>query len=200
MKIHRLVVGELHTNCYIVVSQKGNAFIIDPGDDAGQIQAFCRKEAIDLKFIVNTHGHIDHIKADRDLNLPVYAHEDDARMISSPEKNIMTSFFGTFMPVVPSRLLKDGDSVVLDEMVFRVIHTPGHTSGGICLFSQKVLFSGDTLFRDGVGRTDFPGASSERLSDSLKKLSLLGKDTVVYPGHGGRTTIGRELSRQESHG
>ncbi len=194
MKIHRLVVGELNTNCYIVASEKNNAFIIDPGDNAGQIQEFCQREAINLEFIVNTHGHIDHIKANDDLKLPLYAHEDDAQMISIPEKNLMTAFFGTFTPVVPKRLLKDGDSIVLDEMVFHVIHTPGHTQGGICLLAGKVLFSGDTLFRGGVGRTDFPGASSVILESSLKKLSLLDKDTVVYPGHGGQTTIGRELS------
>lgn len=195
MKIHKLVVGELRTNCYIVVSKDNNAFIIDPGDDVAQIQAFCRQKGIALQFIVNTHGHIDHMKANHALKLPVYVHEEDAEMIRFPEKNMMVSFFGTFAPVEPARLLKDGDSIELDEIVFHVIHTPGHTRGGICLLADKILFSGDTLFRDGIGRTDFPGASSRDISVSLEKLSLLAKDTVVYPGHGGQTTIGRELTR-----
>lgn len=193
MKIHKIVVGELSTNCYIVVSEKKNAFIIDPGDEADAIGGFCRQEGIALKFIVNTHGHIDHIKADRALNLPVYLHEKDAAMAGACEKNFMTSFFGAFESIVPERLLKDGDIISLDEMSFRVIHTPGHTSGSICLSAEKALFSGDTLFRDGVGRTDFPGASAADLRDSLIKLSRLDKDTVVYPGHGGQTTIEREL-------
>ncbi|MFH1692639.1 MAG: MBL fold metallo-hydrolase [Candidatus Omnitrophota bacterium] len=193
MIIHKLVVGELRTNCYIVVSENNNAFIIDPGDNAAGIQAFCQQKGVVPQFIVNTHGHIDHIKANDALKLPVYVHEDDVEMVSSPVKNMMTSFFGTFTPVVPERRLKDGDSIELDGMIFHVIHTPGHTRGCICLSADKILFSGDTLFRDGVGRTDFPGASSEDLDVSLKKLSLLDKDTVVYPGHGGQTTIGCEL-------
>lgn len=195
MKIHKLVVGELNTNCYIVVSRQDNAFVIDPGDSAGRILDFCRKQHISLKFIINTHGHIDHIKADDELKLPVYAHPNDADMISCPGKNMMISFFGAFTPVVPERLLEDGDTVVLDELTFKVIHTPGHTSGGLCLFAEGVLFSGDTLFRGGVGRTDFPGASPKELAGSLRKLSVLDENTAVYPGHGPQTTIGRELPR-----
>lgn len=189
-----MTVGALATNCYIVVSQKGNGFIIDPGDDAKEIKAFLSKQHIAAKFIVNTHGHIDHIKADADLGLPVYAHEAEREMISEPEKNVMTSFFGSFKPVIPMRLLKDGDTIELDEMVFKVIHTPGHTMGSICLFGDRVLFSGDTLFKDGVGRTDIPGSSYESLQGSLKKLALLPEVVKVYPGHGAQTTVGRELN------
>ena len=193
MKIDKLVVGELATNCYIVQSEKGNAFLIDPGDDVSMISEFLAKHSIKALFIVNTHGHIDHIRADAGLGLPVYIHEDDSGMVSDPRKNPMVVFFGTFKPVVPQRLLKDGDKIVLDEMAFTVIHTPGHTRGCLCLLGNNVLFSGDTLFRDGVGRTDIPGSSPKLMEGSLKKLSKLQKDTVVYPGHGPETTIGREL-------
>jgi glyoxylase-like metal-dependent hydrolase (beta-lactamase superfamily II) len=193
MKIYKVVVGSLDTNCYIVASEKKSAFIVDPGDDVARIRKVLDDEKLRAQFIVNTHGHIDHIKADADLKLPVYIHENDGDLVRDPEKNLMTTFFGSFKPVIPQRLLKDGDTIELDEMVFKVIHTPGHTRGGICLWNAEVLFSGDTLFRDGVGRTDFPGASSELLGQSLKKLSALDPAVRVYPGHGASTSVGREL-------
>jgi len=96
---------------------------------------------------------------------------------------------------VPGRLLKDADSVTLDELSFKVIHTPGHTAGCICLSGAGILFSGDTLFKNGIGRTDFPGASATDMKSSLERLSHLDKATIVYPGHGPETTIGREFSR-----
>ena len=193
MKINKIVVGELDTNCYIVSAGSGAAFIIDPGDEPLRIKKFLDDHKLKAAFIVNTHGHIDHIKANSDLGLPVYVHEDDRDMIAIPEKNLMSVFFGTFKPVVPTRLLKDGDIIALDELEFKVIHTPGHTQGCLCLLGEGILFSGDTLFRNGVGRTDFPGASSQSLEESLHRLSGLKSDIVVYPGHGQETTIGREL-------
>lgn len=193
MRVTRLCVGVLDTNCYIVSSSKNNAFIIDPGDNAPDIKDTLSRENLKAKFIINTHGHVDHIKANLYFNLAVYAHKLDAQMISNPEKNDMVSFFGTFEPVSPARLLEEGDSVALDELVFKVIHTPGHTPGGICLFGEGVLFSGDTLFKNGVGRTDIPGSSYNDLKTSLKKLSLLDGSTVVYPGHGPKTTIKDEF-------
>lgn len=193
MKIHKLVVGSLGTNCYIVSSRKGNAFVIDPGDEASKIKKFISKEKLNVRFVVNTHGHIDHIKSDSELGFPVYVHKEDADMVSDPQKNHMVSFFGSFKPVVPERLLVEGDILELDELKFEVIHTPGHTQGGICLFGQGVLFSGDTLFKNGVGRTDLPESSYGLLERSLRKISKLGSGTIVYPGHGGETTIGVEF-------
>ena len=104
MKIFKLVVGSLGTNCYIVVSEKGNAFIIDPGDEAEKIKSFLAKRKLIARFVVNTHGHIDHIKADAEIALPVYLHQDDREMIVDPAKNMMTAFFGTFDPVTPEAL------------------------------------------------------------------------------------------------
>ena len=193
MKIHKLVVGGLSTNCYVVVSEKGNAFIVDPGDDADRIRDFLSQNNIKAQFIVHTHGHFDHIKADAALGLPVYIHEKDASLIQSPHNSPMSELFGPVEAVTPQRLLKDTDEIILDELVFKVIDTPGHTPGGICLLGDGILFSGDTLFRDGVGRTDFPGASSRQLQNSLKKLFNLRAETVVYPGHGPETTIQKEL-------
>ncbi|OIO35655.1 MAG: hypothetical protein AUJ74_05405 [Candidatus Omnitrophica bacterium CG1_02_44_16] len=192
MKIYKVIVGELQTNCYIVASDKGNAFIIDPGDDVEKIRDVLKERMLKAVFIINTHGHIDHIKANAALKLPLYIHEKEKDMVADPRKNLMTLFFGAFTAVKPERLLKDGDRVELDELSFEVIHTPGHTMGGICLLGGGVLFSGDTLFYNGVGRTDFPGASHAELLKSLKKLSFLKEDIRVYPGHGPNTTIGRE--------
>ncbi len=193
MKIFSLPVGTLQTNCYVVASQKGRAFIIDPGDEAAKIRALIEKNGLQPQFIVNTHGHIDHIKADTALGLAVYIHEDDKTMVSGPENNYMAVFFGSFDSVKPSRLLKDGDMVELDELSFRVIHTPGHTAGGICLYGHGVLFSGDTLFKGGIGRTDIPGSDPAQMQASLKRLSQIDGQTIVYPGHGAETTVGREL-------
>jgi hydroxyacylglutathione hydrolase len=194
MKIFKLTVGSLATNCYIVASEKNNAFIIDPGDEASKIKNFLMQRKITARFVVNTHGHIDHIKADAALGLPVYVHQKDSGMIADPTKNAMTVFFGKFNPVVPARLLKDGDTVTLDELEFKVVHTPGHTPGCICLSRKDILFSGDTLFKNGIGRTDLPDSSEKLMRESLEKLSLLPKNTVVYPGHGPETSIGEELS------
>lgn len=193
MKITRLSLGVLDTNCYIVSSEKGNAFIIDPADSADEIKDALRRDDLAAKFIVNTHGHIDHIKADAVLSLPVYIHSLDAEIISDPQKNHMISFFGGFEPVVPERLLEEGDLIKLDELTFKVIHTPGHTHGCICIYGEGVLFSGDTLFKNGIGRTDIPRSSATDMENSLKKLSALDPDTVVYPGHGPKTSIRSEF-------
>lgn len=195
MKITRVVVGSLQTNCYIVASQKDRAFIIDPGDEASKIRDALKKNNLTPVFIVNTHGHIDHIKANAALGLPVASHEDERQMVTDPKKNDMTVFFGGFDPVVPERPLKDGDIIELDELRFQVIHTPGHTPGGICLLGHGAVFTGDTLFKDGIGRTDFPGASDEAMQESLRKLSELDGSLVVYPGHGPQTTIAHELTK-----
>lgn len=192
MMIKRLVVGELDTNCYVVASQDKNAFIVDPGDDAQVIGSFLKEHDLTGRFIINTHGHIDHIKANFDLGLDVYIHSRDARLISDPGSNPMTFFFGGFQPVVPSRLLEEGDLCVLDELSFKVLHTPGHTAGCICLSGEGVLFSGDTLFKNGIGRTDFPGASSVQIEESLRKICAYEDEIVVYPGHGSETSLGRE--------
>lgn len=193
MEISRLVGGFLSTNCYIVASNRARAFVIDPGDDAGKVRGFLKKKGLQAHFIVNTHGHLDHIRADKNLGLPVYIHEKDAAMLVHPETVSLPVFLGNVDAVEPSRLLKDGDTVALDELVFTVIHTPGHTPGSLCLWGGGVLFSGDTLFKDGIGRTDFPGASSAAMRRSLERLSRLDAKTRVYPGHGPETTIADEF-------
>lgn len=187
MIIRTVRVGPIDTNCYIVGDEATKeALVIDPGDEAEKISAAIEAEKLAPRLIVNTHGHFDHVTADLKLKEKTGAalliHELDLPMA------LLTA------PLRPDRLLKDGDEIKVGTMVFSVIHTPGHTPGGICLYDEKekVLFSGDTLFYGTTGRTDLPSSSDKEMEISFKKLMALPDETKVYPGHGRPTTIGRE--------
>jgi glyoxylase-like metal-dependent hydrolase (beta-lactamase superfamily II) len=193
MRIKRIIVGSLQTNCYIVSSDKKEAFIIDPGDDADAIREFINEDKLKVKFIINTHSHIDHIKADYELGFPVYIHELDALALEDPGQNFSTYILGEFKACKPGKILYDKDIIKLDDLHIEVLHTPGHTPGGICLKIDNVVFTGDTLFRDGIGRTDLPGGSHKTIISSIKnKLFCLDDEVKIYPGHGEFSTIGRE--------
>lgn len=199
LSIKPVIVSPIETNCYIVSCKSGtDAFIIDPGDDAGVIAEAVQSAGLHPTGIINTHGHADHIGANRELrdrfNCPIIIHRLDAPYLLKPELNLSVFIDGNGIDgPAADRTLNDDDEVCLGETVFRVIHTPGHTPGGICLYACGVLFSGDTLFASGVGRVDFPGGSQEALITSIrKKLFILPEDTIVYPGHGPSTTIGTE--------
>ncbi len=195
MIIETLVVGPFATNCYIVGSESSRqGMIIDPGDEAGQILARVKELKLDIKFIVLTHGHVDHTGALKEVKeatgARIAVHADDARTLDA--LSLLLAIYRP-SPPPPDSLLKDGDSIALDELHFTVRHTPGHSPGGICLEGEGVVFSGDTLFNYGIGRTDLPGGSYKKLIDSIQaKLMVLADDTVVYPGHGPETTIGAE--------
>lgn len=194
--IRMLVVSPFQTNCYIAAdSSTRDALIIDPGDNAEVIAQAARAEDFTVCGIVNTHGHGDHIAANRvlktEFDCPVMIHELDAPYLVDPDLNL-SALMGQFGPLSPpaDRLLKEGDEVMVGELHFGVLHTPGHTPGGICLAVGDVLFSGDTLFAGSIGRSDFPGGSHRQLIESIRtKLLILPDDTVVYPGHGPSTTI-----------
>lgn len=194
MRIDTLAVGHMQANCYIVSSQKtGNAILIDPGDEYDKINDFLEKNKLTAKLIVHTHGHIDHIQADNEFNLPVYAHKSDLGLLKNPEKNLSSFLSHPFTVKREIVILEDGQSVALDDLRLTVLHTPGHTPGGICLKVNNAVFTGDTLFAGSIGRTDFPGASEEQLLQSIRdKLINLADDTIVYPGHGPESTMGRE--------
>ncbi|MFC1708528.1 MBL fold metallo-hydrolase [Candidatus Omnitrophota bacterium] len=193
MVIDRLIVGPLQTNCYIVSTKRNEAFIVDPGDDGQVIKKFIKEQKLKVNFIINTHSHIDHIKADCELGFPIYIHELDAAALEDPGKNYSTFMLGGFNACKPARKLKDRDVIKFDDLGIEVLHTPGHSAGGICLKVDKVVFSGDTLFRDGIGRTDLPDGSYEAIVSSIKnRLLCLDDDTKIYPGHGESSTIGRE--------
>ncbi|MDD5617837.1 MAG: MBL fold metallo-hydrolase [Candidatus Omnitrophica bacterium] len=193
MKIKRIQVGSLQTNCYIVFDVKKEAFIVDPGGEADRIKKFIKDEKLHVNFIINTHSHIDHIKADYDLCLPVYIHKFDSLALERQEHNFSTFILGDFKPCKPAKVLQDKDRIRSGDLELEIMHTPGHTPGGICIKVDKVVFTGDTLFKDGIGRTDLPDGSYESIMSSIEnKLLCLDDDVVIYPGHGDDSTIGRE--------
>lgn len=198
MQIIKLEVGALGTNCYIVwCDQTREAVIIDPGGDAASIMAQVDGEKLSVKYIINTHGHADHIgavaKIKQVTGAPVLIHSADADMLTSSSRNLST-YMGPGITCEPAdRTIKEGDIIKFGTESLTVLETPGHTPGGICLKGEAVVFSGDTLFAESIGRTDFPGGSYSQLIQHIRqKLMSLPDDYTVYPGHGPETTIGWE--------
>lgn len=181
--IKRLIGGDFQTNSYILYSQNELA-VIDPSGES-----ILAEIKIAPKYIINTHGHIDHISANKLLkdktNAQILIHEADAPILTRPHKNL-SLFTGSLVKSPPADvLLKEDDIITVGSIDLKVIYTPGHTKGSICLLSKDFIFSGDTLFFDSIGRTDLPGGSEKEMFQSLKKLlELLSDDMMVYPGHG----------------
>ena len=192
--VFKLAVGPMACNCYIIGCEiTGEAVVVDPGADPDRIRAILRRNALTGKFVINTHGHGDHIGANAALGLPVLIHRLDSAFLTDPAKNLSSSFFLRILSPKASRLLEDDDKIECGRLLITVIHTHGHTPGGIALKTASAVFTGDTLFRGGVGRTDLPDGDEGALFKSIKeKLLVLDDDTIVYPGHGPDTTIGEE--------
>ncbi len=199
MKIVTIEVGNLGTNCYIVFDEATkDAAVIDPGGSVGDITAVIRDEKLAVKYIINTHGHADHVlgnmRVKEATGAPILIHEADAGMLMSGQRNL-SAFIGGSVSCGPAdTLLKEGDVIkIAVGLELTVIHTSGHTPGGICLLTDSVLFSGDTLFAESIGRTDFPGGSYSQLIRNIKEKLLVLDDAVkVLPGHGPETSIGWE--------
>jgi glyoxylase-like metal-dependent hydrolase (beta-lactamase superfamily II) len=198
MIIERLVVGMLQCNCYIVGCEETKVgIIIDPGGDASVILDRVEELGLTIKRIVNTHGHIDHIAANRPVKeatgAEIAIHRDDAQWLVT-DQGAYAGMLGVLSPgPAADVLLDEGDEVAFGNESLQVIHTPGHSLGGISLVGDGLVFCGDTLFAMGVGRVDLPGGSWETLMDSIKtQLFTMADDTTVHTGHGPPTTIGRE--------
>jgi hydroxyacylglutathione hydrolase len=201
MKIDCLIVGAYETNCYILrVEQSKDCIIIDAGLEAGTMLNFLRTHKLNPVALILTHGHIDHIAAVPQIkqdypDMKIYIHRLDADMLTEPMANLSAMFGPGFSTENADFLLKDKEIIDQVGIKLQVLHTPGHTPGGISLYLQqaKAVFTGDALFADSVGRTDFPDGNMEQLIDGIKtQLLTLPADTKVYPGHGPATTISRE--------
>ncbi len=192
MKIEAHQVGDLMTNCYIVWDENTkNAAVIDPGDDGAYLADCLKKKGLTLRYILLTHGHYDHTSGVNDLRQSCGA---DPTIYLSEKDLGLKPVFHEPVTLDPGAITnwEDGDTVVLDSITFRVLSTPGHTPGSVCLIAGDVIFSGDTLFQGSCGRTDFPGGSWTEMCASLRRLYALDGDYTVLSGHTGSTTLDRE--------
>lgn len=201
MIIRKLVVGPLQENCYIVGDDRTReAIVIDPGDEPDRIVETIKEDKLNVSTIVCTHGHFDHLGAigdiKRETGAKVLIHNDDLFIFKTARQQAALWGFEIDDMPDPDETVKDGDIIRVGNLVFKFIHTPGHSPGSICLYGEGVVFTGDTLFQDSVGRTDLPGGNMEKLKESFKRLLNLPDEIEVFPGHGPETTIGRE--RQEN--
>jgi len=198
-----LRVGELGTNCYVLADDSADALVIDPGGDAERVIEHLEAKGLTPTLLVNTHGHADHIAANAELrerygDMEIAIGRDDAVMLIDHTLN-MSALVGQCIKSPPAdRLLDEGDVVSLGRGRLRVLHTPGHSPGGICLFTEDldggpVLFGGDTIFAGSVGRCDILGGNWDQLIEAIRrKIFTLPDETVIHPGHGPSTTVGVE--------
>lgn len=194
MEIIKRIVGLLGANCYIIRNEE-QAVVIDPGGNPELIYPLIGKRK--LLYIINTHGHYDHIGANNELksryDTKLACHRDEYQVLVNPKLNLSEMVEMPFISIIPDILLDEGDTLEIGGTPIEVLHTPGHTKGSISLKFGKSLFSGDTLFFRSVGRTDLPMSSFEELEKSIReKLYILSDDTIVYTGHGENTNIGEE--------
>lgn len=198
MNILRIPAGIYAANCYIIYSENTReGIIVDPGGDVNDLLKNVEENNITLKYIVLTHGHGDHIGGVQELkdklNIPLLVHEDDLELLEDASKNLSSIMAMGSVELNAERLLKDGDIIEFGVLKAEVLHTPGHTKGGICLKINGHLLSGDTLFKGSIGRSDLLGGDYKTLINSIKdKILVLPDDTIVLSGHGQPTTVGKE--------
>ena len=201
MIVKMFTVGLLDTNCYVVECEKtGEAVIIDPGfgsTKSEHILSEVSRIGFEIRYLVNTHGHVDHTSGNRlvkeKTGAPILIHRDDEDMLTDPQMNLSREFGIVITPPPADQLLQEGDIIKVGRLNLKVIHTPGHTRGSISILGEDVVFTGDTLFAGSIGRTDFPGSSFEMIMQSIRdRLMRLPDHVRVYPGHGPPSIIGEE--------
>jgi len=191
--IKSLPVGPLYTNCFIIgCDDTKEAAVVDPGGDSDKILMSLADDKLTLKYILNTHGHFDHVAGNKMLKeatgAKILIHEEDATLLTTPSMGLSADNLQA-----ADEFMKDGDKITFGNITLEVIHTPGHSLGGVSLYTDGHVFVGDTLFAGSIGRTDFPGGSYDTLIDSVKdRLFPLGDEVMVYSGHTAETTIGNE--------
>ncbi len=197
MNIERVIVGTEKVNCYFLWDSKKNCIVIDPGNNSDILINFIEKNEFNLKGIILTHYHYDHILAVEDLNKrynsPIYIHENGLKGLENPEINLSLSRPVKTTKIKAHKGLKDGDKLSIGELNLDIIYTPGHTLSDICIKYENVIFTGDTLFKGSIGRSDFKESSYDSLKNSiLNKLLVFDDEVIIYPGHYEKSTIGEE--------
>ena len=198
--VRTLHVGPMASCCYLVGEKGGEGAVIDPGDEADRIAESAGLMGLAVKYIILTHAHVDHIAALEEVrntfpDAEVAVHPDDAPMLERPSLNLSLFMGGSVRCGPADRLLHDGETLELAGLSMTVVHIPGHTPGGICLYVPEagIAFTGDVLFAGGIGRTDFPGGNTELLLEGIRsRLLTLPPETIIYPGHGPGSTIAEE--------
>ncbi len=198
MILKMLVVGPIQSNCYILACERTRqAAVIDPGGDVDKILMALAKDRLSCVYIINTHGHFDHAAENKRLKevtgAQLVIHRADAPMIIHQARSSGMWGIQVDNSPPPDRYVEEGEEIVFGDLSLKVLHTPGHSEGGISLVTDKMAFVGDTLFAGSIGRTDFPGGDYEGLLRNVReKIFSLGDEVVIYPGHGPKTTVGRE--------